>query len=317
MNESHGRPPSGVALRALHAPAAGGRPRLYPYEHELERACLLARAAGRALLRHYDHAVALRAVGGAPVTLADRESSRVLVEGLRRACPGDAVLSEEESGVLGRPLARRVWLVDPLDGTADFLAHNGEFSVMLGLAERGRAVLGVIYAPVEDVLWAGAVGLGAFVERGGSRRRLLRRTPADAPLRLLGSRSHADPLVLALASRLGAPEPVPCGSVGLKCARIAEGFADAYVHPVPHMKAWDLCAPEVILREAGGTVSDCLGEPLRYSRGRPQQVHGVVACAPGARSELMAALAPLYAERAAALAAAAPAPGAVAPPDGA
>ncbi len=283
-------------------PAADGRRRSPAlYERELDRAIELARAAGRALLRHYGSVAALLKPGGTPVTIADRESSRILIQGLQRHFPHDAVLSEEESGVVGSPRALRLWLVDPLDGTKEFLAQNGEFSVMLGLAIRGHAVLGVVYAPATDTLWAAAEGLGAWVQHGGKRRRLSRPSGVAAtPPRFVVSRSHADPLVVELARKLGGGELTPSGSVGLKCARIAEGRSDVYVHPVPYMKAWDLCAPEVILREAGGTVTDCLGLPLRHRRTQPEQAHGIVACAPGLASRVMAALAPLYAERAAA-----------------
>jgi len=293
--------------RAPGAPAANtsrGQRARAPYERELHLAAELARAAGRAALHHYGVATAILKVGGSPVTVADREASRIILQGLRRHFPADAVLSEEEEGVAGQARARRLWLVDPLDGTKEFLAQNGEFSVMIGLAERGRSVLGVVYAPALDVLWGAAPGLGAFVERDGVRRPLVRRPVAAAsPVRLVGSRSHADPLVLALARQLGGAAIAPSGSVGLKCARIAEGLSEAYVHPIPYMKAWDLCAPEAILREAGGTVTDCLGEALRYRRTQPEQPHGIVACAPGVTPAVMAALAPLYAERAAALAA--------------
>ncbi|HEX9109081.1 MAG TPA: 3'(2'),5'-bisphosphate nucleotidase CysQ [Longimicrobiales bacterium] len=303
-----------------HAPAHAGRRRAStPYERELDRAIELARAAGRALLRHYGSVTAMLKVGGTPVTIADRESSRILIQGLRRAFPHDAVLSEEEDGVLGAPRALRLWVVDPLDGTKEFLAQNGEFSVMLGLAVRGRGVLGVVYAPVSDTLWAGAEGVGAFVERGGVRRVLHRPAGvAPVPLRFVVSRSHPDPLVLELAERLGGGDLVPSGSVGLKCGLVAEGKSDVYVHPVPFMKSWDLCGPEVILREAGGSVTDCLGLPLRHRRTQPEQPHGIVACGPGLAQKVMGALAPLYAERAAAAAekdesAAAGSPGTSAP----
>ncbi len=286
---------------APRAPADGRRRAPAPYERELDRAIELALAAGRALLRHYGGVSAVIKAGGTPVTIADHESSRILSQGLRRAFPHDAIVSEEEDGLIGSPRALRLWLVDPLDGTKEFLAQNGEFSVMLGLAIRGRAVLGVVYAPATDTLWAAAEGLGAFMQRGGTRRKLSRPSGvAAAPPRFVVSRSHADPLVVELAQRLGGGELAPSGSVGLKCARIAEGKSDVYVHPVPHMKAWDLCGPEVILREAGGTVTDCLGLPLRHRRTQPEQPHGIVACAPGLAPQVMAALAPLYAERAAA-----------------
>jgi hypothetical protein len=122
------------------------------------------------------------------------------------------------------------------------------------------------------------------------------RLAGDFPnLRLVGSRSHADPLVAELQAAMGIAEVRPRGSVGLKCALIAEGESDVYVHPVPHMKEWDTCAPKVILREAGGMVVDCRGEPLRYNKADPAQPHGVVARAPGVLDEVLRRLGPLYA----------------------
>lgn len=282
------------------SPSAEKRPKRppSPYAKELERASQLARIAGGVLLKHYGTAKATLKAGGSPVTAADHDASHIIVEGLRRYFPNDAVVSEEEAGVSGRTRSRRLWLVDPLDGTKEFLAQNGEFSIMIGLAVGGNAVMGVVYAPALDLLWGAAPGIGAFVEEARIRRRLTRAKPRPgAPLRFVGSRSHADPLVVALAAQFERSEIVPSGSVGLKCARIAEGMSDVYVHPIPYMKAWDLCAPEAILRHAGGTVTDCLGQPLRYRRTQPEQPHGIVACAPELAPAVMKALAPLYAER--------------------
>lgn len=264
---------------------------------ELER-CLveatrLARAAGAVAMAHYGRAARTDKADASPVTEADRASNHVILEGLRRAFPADAVLSEEAADSEGRLGAARVWIVDPLDGTKEFLAQNGEFSVMIGLAEGGAPVLGVVYLPDGDVLYAAARGLGAWVERGG-RRRPLRRAPVDGrPLRMVQSRSHGDPLTAAVQRALGVTDILPCGSVGVKCARIAEGDRDLYVHPVAYMKEWDTCAPEVVLREAGGSVTDCRGEALRYNKRDPVQPHGIIACAPGALPRVLERVLPL------------------------
>ncbi len=120
---------------------------------------------------------------------------------------------------------------------------------------------------------------------GGERTRL-RVSKADlSNLRLVGSRSHAEPLLERLQESLGIEDVEPCGSVGVKCSRIAEGRRDLYVHPVPYLKEWDTCAPEVLLREAGGEVTDCLGGRLEYNKPDPHQPHGIVACG-GALEEL-------------------------------
>jgi 3'(2'), 5'-bisphosphate nucleotidase len=227
------------------------------------------------------------------VTEADHAANAVILSALRRFFPADAVLSEESSDSGERLGARRVWIVDPLDGTKEFLAQNGEFSIMIGLAVAGRAALGVVYLPAVDVLYAAVRGGGAWREEGGVRRRL-ERAAAGSSLRLVGSRSHAEPLVTRLCEALGITDIAPCGSVGVKCTRIVDDRRDVYVHPVAHLKEWDTCAPEVLVCEVGGWVGDCLGAPLYYNKADPRQPHGMVACAPGCADEVLAALTPLY-----------------------
>lgn len=267
-----------------------------PFAIELDIASRLARLAGEAAMRFYLTATAERGTESSPVTAADRAANQLIVEGLRVEFPDDAILSEELADSGERLGARRLWIVDPLDGTKEFLARNGEFSIMIGLAVDGEAVLGVVYLPDGDELFAAARGAGAWLERHGERVRLSRADVGDRPLRLVGSRSHAEPLLLALQQALGITDVEPCGSVGVKCSRIATGRRDLYVHPVPYLKEWDTCAPEVVLREAGGHVTDCLGGPLRYNKPDPRQPHGILACAPGALERVLAEVRPLYEE---------------------
>jgi 3'(2'), 5'-bisphosphate nucleotidase len=261
---------------------------------ELETAARLAREAGRAVLPFYGAVEAEYNAAGSPVTAADRAANELIVAGLRAAFPNDAILSEESQDSPERLEANRVWIVDPLDGTKEFLARNGEFAIMIGLAIDGEAAVGAVYLPDGDVLYAAARGLGAWVERSGERRRLECGSASGSALRLVGSRSHADPLLLAMQEALGITDVAPCGSVGVKCARIAEGERDLYIHPVPYLKEWDTCAPEVVLREAGGQVVDCRGEPLRYNKPSPVQPHGIVACAPGALERVLGTIRPIY-----------------------
>ena len=232
-------------------------------------------------MRFYGTATATAKADASPVTAADHAANEVIVAALRQAFPDDAILSEESADSPERLSARRVWIVDPLDGTKEFLAQNGEFSIMIGLAIDGEAVLGVVYLPAIDLLYAAAKGEGAWVERDGKREPLHCGAADVAALRLVGSRSHADPRVERLRDALGITDVTPCGSVGVKCTRIAQGERDLYLHPAPHLKEWDTCAPEAILREAGGTVTDTRGEPLRYNKPDPRQPHGILACAPG------------------------------------
>jgi 3'(2'), 5'-bisphosphate nucleotidase len=263
------------------------------FDRELSAVQVIARRAGAAAMAHYGAVAATAKADASPVTEADHASDRLIVAALHQVFPGDAVLSEESSDSPSRLGARRVWIVDPLDGTKEFLAGNGEFSIMIGLAVEGEAVLGVVYLPDGDVSFCAARGSGAWVERGGVRRRL-NRVAAGPTLRLVGSRSHAEPLVERMCEELGITDVAPCGSVGVKCSRIAEDLRDVYVHPVPYLKEWDTCAPEVIVREAGGLVGDCRGDALRYNKPDPRQPHGIVACAPGCAEAVLAVVRPLY-----------------------
>ncbi|HEY7770835.1 MAG TPA: 3'(2'),5'-bisphosphate nucleotidase CysQ [Longimicrobium sp.] len=268
------------------------------YRAELRAAVRAARAGARAAMPFYGEQASRAKDDGSPVTAADEAAHRAIARVLAREFPADAVLSEEARDPAGRMGARRVWIVDPLDGTREFLARNGEFAVMVGLAVDGRAVAGAVVLPATGVLYAAAQGQGAWVAHEGRRRRLRARpAPAGAP-RLVGSRSHPDPLLVTMQEALGITDVRPAGSVGIKCALVAEGERDLYVHPVPYLKEWDTCAPEVVLREAGGTVTDCRGEPLAYNKADPRQPHGILAAAPGVAERAGPVLMRVYAEAA-------------------
>jgi 3'(2'), 5'-bisphosphate nucleotidase len=270
-------------------------------ERELATAMELARRAGSAILTFYGDTASEAKAGGSPVTEADHASNRIIVEGLGQAFPTDGILSEESADSPARLSLDRVWIVDPLDGTKEFLAQNGEFSVMIGLAVQGRPVLGVVYLPDGDLLYAAVARGGAWAEREGMRTPLNVDSETTTPPRLVGSRSHSEPLLDQLVEVLGITDVVPCGSVGVKCSRIAEGNRDLYVHPVPYLKEWDTCAPEIIASEAGAIVTDCLGEPLRYNKLDPVQPHGILVRSPGTHSEVREQVIRLYSEAAEAI----------------
>lgn len=272
-----------------------------PLAAELNAATDAARRGGAAAMRFYGSAVAEAKAGGSPVTAADHAANAVIVEALRGAFPDDAVLSEESADSADRLRARRVWIVDPLDGTKEFLAQNGEFAVMIGLAVEGRAVLGAVYQAAADLLLYASEGAGTWMEEGGAAPVRLHCAEADpAALRLVGSRSHPDALLVRIQEALGITDVRPSGSVGVKCGLIVRGERDLYVHPVPYLSEWDTCAPEMLVREAGGFVGDCTGAPLRYNKPVPRQPHGIVACAPGAVEAVLERVRSVYGTGAAA-----------------
>ncbi len=238
-----------------------------------EGAIDLARRAAADILAVYDSA-AFEADADvrhkddrSPLTAADLASHRCIVDGLARLTPGIPVLSEESKSldIAERRQWRRFWLVDPLDGTREFLKRNGEFTVNIALVEDGVAVFGVIQQPVTGALWHGAPGSGAFRRTGAGDDVALRtRVPAAAPLRVAASRSHRDARTQALLDALPAHETQACGS-SLKFCRIAEGGIDLYPRFGPTSE-WDTGAGQAILEAAGGVVLDRQGRPFRYNR---------------------------------------------------
>jgi 3'(2'), 5'-bisphosphate nucleotidase len=234
-----------------------------------------------------------------PVTRADREANDLICAALASAFPGDAILAEEsvpaDPAEVARLAAReRVWFVDPLDGTREFADRNGEFAVMIGLAVRGRAALGVVVMPVSGEAIAGRVGgpEGAFVEDEAGARRPLAVSAASDPREatIVVSRSHRPALLDALIPALGITRVVPCGSVGVKVARIVFGQADLYVHGGGGAKRWDTCAPEAVLVAAGGRFSDLAGAPIDYASADLRLQTGIVATNGALHEAILAAV---------------------------
>ena len=202
-----------------------------------------------------------------PVTAADLAAHHRIVDGLHALTPDVPVLSEESAHLV--PLRQRrgwqrFWLVDPLDGTREFVKRNGEFTVNIALVEDGVATFGVIQQPVTGAVWHGGPGQGAWHREGLSERALGVHRPAHAPLRVAASRSHRDPRTVALMARIGDTEAIGLGS-SLKFCRLAEGRMDVYPRFGPTSE-WDTAAGQAILEGAGGRVLDPSGRPFRYNQ---------------------------------------------------
>lgn len=239
-----------------------------------------ARLGGAETLVHYRcESLSVDQGPGGPVTAADRASHVAITEFLSRARPRDPMLSEEADGKPAAADRGRLWVVDPLDGTREFIDGIGEFSVMVGLAIDGLAVLGAVYLPDPGVLYLGITDKAAWRMSDGELEPTSLSCPMGNPngLRLIRSRSHPDERLQRIERKLAPTSVLLSGSVGVKCARIGEGQADLYVHPVPFLKEWDTCAPEAVLRGAGGRVSDCKGNDLRYGKTSPVQLMGILA----------------------------------------
>lgn len=213
-----------------------------------------------------------------PVTEADRSANAHIVKRVKEMFPEDGVLSEESKDDLSRLDKERVWIIDPLDGTKEFIARNGEFSIMIGLAVGGEPVLGAIMQPEAELLYLGAKGYGAYLEENGDRIPLrVSDTAHTSEMTLVSSRSHRQQITDQLRSAMRITSERVSGSVGLKVGLISRQLADLYLHPSPGCKEWDLCAPQAVLEAAGGAMTDCWGNPLRYNNKDVRAHNGLVA----------------------------------------
>jgi 3'(2'), 5'-bisphosphate nucleotidase len=216
---------------------------------------------------------------GSPVTRADRAAHEVLVSGLGELDPDHTVVSEEGDVERSTEAAGSVyWLVDPLDGTKEFIAGRPEYTVNVALVEAGVPILGVIQVPVSGRLYLGARGLGARLVDDG-RETPLAPAPVDRPRRAVVSRSHRTPPTEEFLARLGITETTPCGS-SLKICAVAEGVADVYPRFGPTC-LWDTAAGAAIATAAGCAVVDLVGQPLRYDPANGIKHPGFLVAAPG------------------------------------
>lgn len=253
-------------------------------DRELAELSRIARIGAAIVMDVYraPFAVDMKAPGD-PVTEADRRANERICNEIASAFPGEAIVAEESAPegdeILRLTSQGRVFFVDPLDGTRDFANRTEEFAVMIGLAEAGRSALGVFALPTTGEVLAGDAGEvgSARVEAASGAVAPLRVTDLRDPkeARLIVSRSRRPRLAAPLAERLGIRTLIPCGSVGVKVARVVTGVADLYVHG-GGVKSWDLCAPEAVLVAAGGRMTTADGSPIRYDRPTLAHTEGFV-----------------------------------------
>jgi 3'(2'), 5'-bisphosphate nucleotidase len=227
----------------------------------------LARHAGALILDVYRRPLdVMTKADASPLTIADLRSHEAIVQGLSELAPKYPILSEESSDIpfTTRSSWHSFWLVDPLDGTKEFLKRNDEFTVNIALIEGHAPVFGVVYVPALDVLYWGGASMGAFRQAGqGPIEAIHVRSIAPSPLRIVGSRSHGSDALTAALPRLGAHELVQLGS-SLKFCAIAEGRADVYPRFGPTSE-WDTAAAQAVVEGAGGAVLDDTGQVLGYN----------------------------------------------------
>jgi 3'(2'), 5'-bisphosphate nucleotidase len=268
------------------------------YARELQTAQRLAREAGAIAMTYFrgDDLAVERKKHDEPVTIADKEASQAIVSGLRAAFPDDVVISEENADDLRRLEVDRVWYVDPIDGTKDFIKGRDGFSVMIGMCDGLRPAVGVVYQPLGDRLFFAASDAGAwFIAPERPARELRVSDVSDAgQVRLVASASHRDAAIDQVKSALGIDNEFNIGSVGLKISLISLAERDLYVNPSSHSKTWDTCAPEAILEAAGGRMTDLYGDPLPYDVERMDRSRGMVASNGHVHDAVLERLAPLF-----------------------
>jgi 3'(2'), 5'-bisphosphate nucleotidase len=244
----------------------------------LEPVIEIAQQAARAVMAVYAGEFEVRGKQDAsPVTEADERAEALIVPALQALTP-DVPIVAEEAVAAGRcpEVGRRFWLVDPLDGTKEFISRNGEFTVNIALVEDGVPVLGVVLAPALGRLFAGVRGQGAFIEEGGRRRAIhCRAVPAEG-LTVVASRSHGD--AAALDAFLAGRKVAALKNAGssLKLCLVASGEADLYPRLGRTME-WDIAAGQAVLLAAGGRVTRLDGEPLGYGKPGFDNPHFVAA----------------------------------------
>lgn len=270
---------------------------------ELNTAIYLAKTAGQAILEFYesDFLVEHKTTKDSftePVTIADKTASKIIVEGLAEAFSNDGILSEEETDTHHRLDKKRVWLIDPMDGTKGFVQKNGDFAVQIGLAEDGEMVLGVVFLPFFNHLYFASKNSGAFlVENEETPKRLQVSDKTDfSQMTIAVSRDHRSGKMSDIIEHFGIQQETSRGSVGLKIGLISTQTCDLYIHLSPRTKHWDSAAPEIIITEAGGNLTDLFGEKIIYNTSDVHNYNGLLATNGASHQKAVERLKPLLTE---------------------
>jgi 3'(2'), 5'-bisphosphate nucleotidase len=244
------------------------------YEQELQEIITLIQRAGNVVMDvyHSDYDIQLKD-DQSPVTQADLLSEKTILNGLQGTSHG---IISEEAGILPGT-SGLYWVIDPLDGTKDFIQKTDEFSIMIGLLDHNHPLLGVVYAPALDKLWYALEGKGAFVLQKGERKPItVSKEDKLSKYRLVISRNHFRQEDKDVADQLGITSFTKMGSVGIKYAMLAEGNAELCIYTTGFLGLWDCCAPHAILRESGGRIFDRDGNDPVYDLSTKKMTKGFI-----------------------------------------
>lgn len=242
----------------------------------------VSKKAGDAIMSFYNSDYNIERKGdNTPLTEADLASNQIILKELEKY--GYGFLSEEKTDNKDRLKSERVWIIDPMDGTKDFIQKTGDFSVMIGLVEKKgevyRPIFGVVYVPVTETHYYASLGEGAFRKKKDGKEERIGVSKIDnfKESRMIGSRFHQSELEENLFNDLFLKEKIPCGSVGVKINKISEGVAEFNINPSDKTWEWDVCAADIILSEAGGILTDTKGNVFNYNREDPRNRFGYFA----------------------------------------
>lgn len=239
----------------------------------LEDVITVIRQAGNTVMSFYNKDYRVQDKGNdSPITEADLASEKIILEGLKKYDYG--ILSEETTDDKSRLEKDRVWIIDPLDGTKDFINKTGDFSIMIGLAEKGRPILGAVYTAANDILYYATKNQGAKVLKGNQVGQL-RVNDKKKNTRMVSSRFHRSDIEMKVAKKFDS-EIITRGSIGVKVCQIACGEAEYNINPSHHPQEYDICAADIILSEAGGKLTDMKGVKYTYNQSDPH-IRGYVA----------------------------------------
>lgn len=268
-----------------------------PLSDELEFASHLARTAGAMALDYQRRGVTPETKAeDEPVTEADRAVNAHLVAALSARFPDDAILAEESPPDPRRFTATRTWMVDPIDGTREFIAGTDSWEVLIGLVVNGDPVLGAVYNPTTDTAFAARRGGGAWIRRGDTERRLEVSSAAAGGLRMAVRRGHLHGVVREIAEQLDVVDIRQKRSFGARALLVVESEVDVVIHVAGSPKEWDTCALQAVVEEAGGVMLNCLGERPRYLKADDDlvQPHGMIITSRDLADRVMRVVTPLY-----------------------
>lgn len=247
------------------------------YDKELKAAIKAARLAGKAIMKFYNkkHKINYKSPDD-PVTEADIESQKIIFSLLKGFKHG--MLSEESLNMKKRFKKEKVWIIDPLDGTKDFIDKTDEFAVSIGLAENGGPVLGVVYAPAIGAMYYAVKGGGAYMKKGKNKLKKIKVSKIEDfnKAKVFVSRYHVQEKEIKLFKKLKVKNIISHGGL-LKACKIAEGVGEININTSDKTNEWDTCASDIILKEAGGKFTDMNGEEIKYNKENPANQNGYVA----------------------------------------